>query len=61
MVTGMASIRGFIAASLDGHITTLDGGIAWLKPFEKSDFGYGRHFPSTDRRVRATQGHFKVV
>lgn len=38
----MATVRGFIAASLDGYIATLDGGVDWLKPFEKLDYGYDR-------------------
>jgi dihydrofolate reductase len=42
VVTKMVSIRGFIAASLDSYIATPDGGIEWLKPFEKFDYGYDR-------------------
>ncbi len=38
----MVAIRGFIAASLDGYIAASDGGIEWLKPFEKFDYGYDR-------------------
>ena len=36
----MATIRGFIAASVDGYIADKDGKIDWLKPFERVDYGY---------------------
>jgi dihydrofolate reductase len=38
----MASIRGYIAASLDGYIASADGGVDWLGPFNAVDFGYER-------------------
>ncbi len=38
----MASIRGYIAASVDGYIADRDGGVGWLEPFEAVDFGYER-------------------
>ena len=37
----MATIRGYIAASLDGFIADRDGGIDWLKPYEELELGYG--------------------
>lgn len=38
----MAEIRGYIAASLDGYIATVDGSAAWLEPFQAFDDGYDR-------------------
>jgi dihydrofolate reductase len=40
----------YVAASLDGFIATLDGGIDWLKPFENTgeDYGYGEFYASVE-------------
>jgi dihydrofolate reductase len=40
----------YVAASLDGLIATLDGGIAWLAPFEATgeDYGYAAFYASVD-------------
>ncbi len=38
----MATIRGYIAASVDGFITDKAGDVAWLEPFNDTDFGYDR-------------------
>lgn len=40
----MASIRGYMAASLDGYIADRDGGVAWLDPFNAVDCGFERFF-----------------
>ena len=37
----MATIRGYIAASLDGFIADRDGNVDWLRPYENLDLGYG--------------------
>ncbi|TAN68423.1 MAG: dihydrofolate reductase [Magnetospirillum sp.] len=36
----MAGFRAYIAASLDGYISSPDGSIAWLKPFDSQDYGF---------------------
>ncbi|MDP1669331.1 dihydrofolate reductase family protein [Phaeovulum sp.] len=36
----MASIRGMMAASLDGFAADASGGVGWLAPFEAVDWGY---------------------
>lgn len=36
----MGAIRGYIAASLDGHVADAAGGVDWLKPWEGVDYGY---------------------
>jgi dihydrofolate reductase len=36
----MAVIRGLIAASLDGYVADLDGGVEWLAPFVCVEHGY---------------------
>lgn len=38
----MASIRGYIAASVDGFIADDDGGVDWLESFNVVDCGYER-------------------
>ena len=41
----MATIRGYIAASLDGYIATVDGGVDWLDKYGDvggGEFSYGR-------------------
>jgi dihydrofolate reductase len=35
----MATIRGYIAASLDGYIASPDGGIDWLRQYDNVDMG----------------------
>jgi dihydrofolate reductase len=35
----MAAIRGLIAASLDGQVADVAGGVGWLAPFERLDLG----------------------
>lgn len=36
----MASIRGYMAASVDGFIADETGGVDWLEPFQDVDYGY---------------------
>jgi len=38
----MASIRGYMAASVDGYIADAAGGVDWLEPFNAVDVGYAR-------------------
>jgi dihydrofolate reductase len=40
----------YVAASLDGFIATADGGIEWLKPFERGaeDYGHAEFYASVD-------------
>jgi len=33
-------LRLYIAASLDGFISTFDGGVSWLEPYQSPDLGY---------------------
>lgn len=40
----MATIRGYIAASLDGYIADSDGGVGWLDAFQDVDYGFDRFF-----------------
>lgn len=49
-------IRGYMAASLDGFIADPDGGVEWLKPFEKVEYGFREFFAEIGTAVfgRAT-------
>jgi dihydrofolate reductase len=40
----VASVRLYVAVSLDGFIASPDGGVDWLAPFEDQDLGYGSFF-----------------
>jgi dihydrofolate reductase len=40
----MRKIRLYIAASLDGYISTPDGGVAWLESFQEHDYGFAEFF-----------------
>lgn len=40
----VASLRLYMAISLDGFIATPDGAIDWLAPFDDQDFGYASFF-----------------
>jgi dihydrofolate reductase len=40
----VASIRLYVAVSLDGFIATTDGGVEWLAPFDDQDFGYAAFY-----------------
>lgn len=40
----VASLRLYMAVSLDGFIATPDGDIDWLAPFDDQDFGYASFF-----------------
>ena len=46
----MAVIVYYVAASLDGFIATLEGGVVWLAPFEEraEDLGYGEFYATVD-------------
>lgn len=46
----MAVIVYYVAASVDGFIATLEGGIEWLAPFEgrEEDYGYAEFYNSVD-------------
>ena len=46
----------YIAASLDGFIATLDGGVDWLNPYQAGDYGYDAFIASIHTLVmgRAT-------
>ena len=46
----MAVIVYYVAASLDGFIATLEGGVAWLAPFEErvEDSGYAEFYAAVD-------------
>ena len=46
----MVEIVYYAAASLDGYIATLDGGVDWLPPIEAGgeDYGYGDFYASVD-------------
>jgi dihydrofolate reductase len=46
----MAVIVYYVAASVDGFIATLEGGIEWLAPFEgrEEDHGYSEFYASVD-------------
>jgi dihydrofolate reductase len=40
----------YVAASVDGYIATMDGGIEWLAPFEGTDedYGYAQFYDSVE-------------
>jgi dihydrofolate reductase len=40
----------YVAASVDGYIATMDGGIEWLAPFEgtSEDYGYAEFYDSVE-------------
>lgn len=40
----VASVRLYVAVSLDGFIATRDGSVDWLAPFDDQDFGYAAFF-----------------
>ncbi len=40
----VASLRLYMAVSLDGFIATPDGGVEWLAPFDDQDFGYAEFY-----------------
>jgi len=46
----------YIAASLDGFIAAEDGSVAWLEPFQATDYGYADFFAGIETLVmgRAT-------
>lgn len=52
----VATIRFYVATSLDGFIATPDGGVDWLTPFDDQDFGYAAFFENVGLLVmgRAT-------
>lgn len=41
-------VSAFLAASLDGFIAEADGGLGFLKPFEKEEHGYAAFYASVD-------------
>ncbi|MGZ6134974.1 MAG: dihydrofolate reductase family protein [Myxococcaceae bacterium] len=41
-------VAAFLAASLDGFIAEADGGLGFLKPFEKEEHGYAAFYASVD-------------
>ena len=47
----MAEIVYYAACSLDGYIATEDGGVAWLNPYNSSEFGYEQFYASLDALV----------
>jgi len=59
----MTDILLYIAASLDGYIATLDGGIEWLSSFEGSgeDYGYAEFYDSLDALVMGRKSYEQVL
>jgi dihydrofolate reductase len=53
----------YAAASLDGHIATADGGIAWLAPFEATgeDYGYAAFYASVDALLLGSRTYEQVL
>ena len=52
----MSGCVAYIAASLDGFIAAEDGSVAWLEPFQATDYGYADFFAAIGTLVmgRAT-------
>ena len=52
-------LRLYIAASLDGFISTSDGGVSWLEPYQSPELGYDDFMKSIGTVVmgRATYEH----
>jgi dihydrofolate reductase len=46
----MPEVIYYVAASVDGYIATMDGGIEWLAPFEGTgeDYGYAQFYDSVE-------------
>lgn len=40
--------RAYIAASLDGYVSTADGGVDWLEAFGTQDYGYDQFIAEVD-------------
>jgi dihydrofolate reductase len=53
----MVTVIYYVAASLDGYIAPLDGGLSWLAPFESSgeDYGYADFYRSIDAVLVGSQ------
>ena len=49
----------YVAASVDGYIATLDGGVEWLYGFESSgeDYGYPEFYASVDALVLGSRAY----
>ncbi|MDO8606003.1 MAG: dihydrofolate reductase family protein [Phaeospirillum sp.] len=59
----MAGFRAYIAASLDGYISSPDGSIAWLKQFDALDYGFNEFMDHVGTVVmgRTTYDHLHVL
>lgn len=59
----MAGFRAYIAVTLDGYIATLDGSIAWMKPFAALDYGFDEFMEHVGTVVmgRTTYDHLHAM
>ncbi|HEY1908158.1 MAG TPA: hypothetical protein VGG91_19065, partial [Myxococcaceae bacterium] len=54
-------VSAFLAASLDGFIAEADGGLGFLKPFEKEEHGYADFYASVDTLLMGRKTYETVL
>jgi dihydrofolate reductase len=57
----MSGCVAYIAASLDGFIATEDGSVAWLEPFQATDYGYADFFAGIGTLVMGRSTYDQVL
>lgn len=53
----------YVAMSVDGYISTFDGGVEWLEEFERGDedYGYADFFASVDALIMGSGTYQKIL
>lgn len=57
----MPTITYFVAASVDGYIADVDGGVDWLPQGDADDYGYGEFYAGVDALVMGRRTYDQVL